>query len=113
MQSDRITLKNLMFYAYHGVFAAEKELGQRFEVDVARDRMGKRRDGVANLHDELGRLERGVFARHANGPNRVDPAVRHRETHDRFCLYLDVHDLSLGLVSAEDILQKVSFYILE
>ena len=34
MQSDRITLKNLMFYAYHGVFAAEKELGQRFEVDV-------------------------------------------------------------------------------
>ncbi len=34
MQSDRITLKNLVFYAYHGVFAAEKELGQRFEVDV-------------------------------------------------------------------------------
>ena len=34
MQADRITLKNLMFYAYHGVFAAEKELGQRFEVDV-------------------------------------------------------------------------------
>lgn len=34
MQADRITLKNLVFYAYHGVFAAEKELGQRFEVDV-------------------------------------------------------------------------------
>jgi len=34
MQADRITLRNLVFYAYHGVFAAEKELGQRFEVDV-------------------------------------------------------------------------------
>ncbi len=34
MQADRITLKNLVFYAYHGVYAAEKELGQRFEVDV-------------------------------------------------------------------------------
>jgi dihydroneopterin aldolase len=34
MQADRITLKNLVFYAYHGVFAAEKELGQRFEVDI-------------------------------------------------------------------------------
>lgn len=31
---DRLTLKNLVFYGYHGVFAAEKELGQRFEVDV-------------------------------------------------------------------------------
>ncbi|MGB4338336.1 MAG: dihydroneopterin aldolase [Bacillota bacterium] len=34
MPADRITLKNLVFYAYHGLFAAEKELGQRFEVDV-------------------------------------------------------------------------------
>jgi len=34
MQADRITLKNLVFYAYHGAFAAEKELGQRFEVDI-------------------------------------------------------------------------------
>jgi len=32
--SDRITLRNMVFYAYHGVFEAERELGQRFEVDV-------------------------------------------------------------------------------
>ncbi|MGE5575654.1 MAG: dihydroneopterin aldolase [Syntrophothermus sp.] len=31
---DRITLKNMVFYGYHGAFEAEKELGQRFEVDV-------------------------------------------------------------------------------
>ncbi|HHY46151.1 MAG TPA: dihydroneopterin aldolase [Firmicutes bacterium] len=31
---DRILLKNMVFYGYHGVFSAEKELGQRFEVDV-------------------------------------------------------------------------------
>lgn len=27
-------LYNMIFYGYHGVFAAEKELGQRLEVDV-------------------------------------------------------------------------------
>lgn len=34
MGTDRLLLKNMVFYGYHGVFAAEKELGQRFEVDV-------------------------------------------------------------------------------
>ena len=34
MQTTKITLKNMVFYGYHGVFAAEKELGQRIEVDV-------------------------------------------------------------------------------
>ena len=29
-----IRLGNMVFYTYHGVFAAEKELGQRLEVDV-------------------------------------------------------------------------------
>ncbi|MGE5587967.1 MAG: dihydroneopterin aldolase [Clostridia bacterium] len=32
--NDRIVLRNMVFYGYHGVFPAEKELGQRFEVDV-------------------------------------------------------------------------------
>ena len=31
---DRIILKNLVFRGYHGVHVAERELGQRFEVDV-------------------------------------------------------------------------------
>lgn len=30
----KITLKNMVFYGYHGAFAAERELGQRIEVDV-------------------------------------------------------------------------------
>ena len=34
MASDRLVLKNMVFYGYHGAFAAEKELGQRFEVDL-------------------------------------------------------------------------------
>lgn len=34
MNSTKITLKNMIFYGYHGAFAAEKELGQRIEVDV-------------------------------------------------------------------------------
>ncbi|HEY8391439.1 MAG TPA: dihydroneopterin aldolase [Capillibacterium sp.] len=34
MAADRLILQNMIFYGYHGVFAAEKELGQRFEVDT-------------------------------------------------------------------------------
>jgi dihydroneopterin aldolase len=33
----KIMLKNCSFYAYHGVFPAEKEIGQRFFVDVELD----------------------------------------------------------------------------
>lgn len=34
MSRDKLILNNMVFYGYHGVFAAEKELGQRLEVDV-------------------------------------------------------------------------------
>lgn len=32
--SDCVRLRNLAFYGYHGPFGAEKELGQRLEVDI-------------------------------------------------------------------------------
>lgn len=31
---DKIILKDMAFYGYHGALAAEKELGQRFQVTV-------------------------------------------------------------------------------
>ncbi|NLJ81435.1 MAG: dihydroneopterin aldolase [Firmicutes bacterium] len=31
---DRLLLKNMVFYGYHGTFAAERELGQVFAVDL-------------------------------------------------------------------------------
>lgn len=31
---DRISLLGLQFFGYHGAYPAERELGQRFEVDV-------------------------------------------------------------------------------
>jgi len=31
---DRICLRNMVFYTYHGAFAAERELGQRLEIDL-------------------------------------------------------------------------------
>ena len=31
---DRILLKNMIFYAHHGYYEAERELGQKFEVDI-------------------------------------------------------------------------------
>lgn len=34
MNNDKITLKNMAFYAYHGTHPGEVELGQRFFIDV-------------------------------------------------------------------------------
>ncbi len=34
MPSDVIKLKNMTFHAFHGVWDEEREIGQRFEVDV-------------------------------------------------------------------------------
>jgi len=34
MPKDKVILKGMIFHAYHGVLAAEKELGQRFIVDL-------------------------------------------------------------------------------
>jgi dihydroneopterin aldolase len=34
MATDKIILEGMTFYGYHGVSAAEKELGQRFVVDL-------------------------------------------------------------------------------
>lgn len=35
MSGDRITLRGIRAFAHHGVLAHERELGQRFVVDVA------------------------------------------------------------------------------
>lgn len=32
--NDKILLKNMMFYGYHGVYEYEREQGQRFYVDI-------------------------------------------------------------------------------
>jgi 7,8-dihydroneopterin aldolase/epimerase/oxygenase len=34
MGSDKLSLKNMVFYGHHGVFPVEKDFGQRIEVDV-------------------------------------------------------------------------------
>ena len=34
MPPDILRLRNMRFFAHHGLFAAEKELGQHFEVDL-------------------------------------------------------------------------------
>jgi len=34
MSMDFIRLNNMIFYAHHGYYQAERELGQKFEVDV-------------------------------------------------------------------------------
>ena len=31
---DKIRLKNIIFYAHHGYYKAEREMGQKFEIDI-------------------------------------------------------------------------------
>lgn len=44
--SDKIILKNMVFYGYHGAFAVEKELGQKIAVDL------EVYTDLQNLHDD-------------------------------------------------------------
>ena len=37
MGEDRILLKGMIFYGHHGILPAERELGQRFVVDIELD----------------------------------------------------------------------------
>ena len=34
MSVTKLSLKNMIFYGYHGLYPAEQELGQRYEVDI-------------------------------------------------------------------------------
>ena len=51
---DQLRIKNLEVYAYHGLFGAEKELGQRFVFDVILDydmtKAARTRDLTASIH---------------------------------------------------------------
>ncbi len=47
IQPYEITLKNCVFYAYHGYFEEEQKIGQRFEVDAVMSAVpGERLDRV-------------------------------------------------------------------
>ena len=47
--TDRIALEGMVFYGYHGVSPEERELGQRFVVDLEMERDLRR----AGLSDDL------------------------------------------------------------
>jgi dihydroneopterin aldolase len=34
MDATKLVLRNMVFYGYHGAYAAEQEMGQRIEVDL-------------------------------------------------------------------------------
>lgn len=72
MKYDTIRLRNMRFYAYHGLFPEEARLGQRFEIDV--DIMGDFRragrdddlDQSINYADVYKRVEEIVTQRRFN-----------------------------------------------
>ncbi|WP_066301876.1 dihydroneopterin aldolase [Bacillus sp. FJAT-29937] len=54
---DKITLKKMAFYGYHGVFPEETCLGQRFYVDLAVETDLKKAGETDNLKDSINYAE--------------------------------------------------------
>ena len=53
MSTDKIRLEGMVFYGYHGATAAERELGQRFIVDLEVERDLLKAGGSDNLEDTV------------------------------------------------------------
>lgn len=70
---DKIILKQMSFYAYHGAFPEENKLGQRFMVDLEL-RLNLRRAGQTD------QLEYSIDY------GRVFQAVQHIVENEQFCL---------------------------
>ena len=51
--SDIIRLTNMIFYAHHGYYQAERELGQKFEVDLELECNLSRAIQTDNLEDTV------------------------------------------------------------
>jgi dihydroneopterin aldolase len=58
---DIIRLNNMIFYAHHGYYQAERELGQKFEVDVELECDVSKAIQTDSLNDTIN--YRDIFAR--------------------------------------------------
>lgn len=54
---DRIVLKNMVFYGYHGDLPEENELGQRFHVDVSLSLDASKAGETDRLEDSINYAE--------------------------------------------------------
>ncbi len=71
--SDRIVLRGIQVFAYHGVLPAEKKLGQRFVVDVT-------------LFGDFSKAARSDDLNHALDYSRVHALVLEAMEHESFDL---------------------------
>ncbi|MEZ4522794.1 MAG: dihydroneopterin aldolase [Thermomicrobiales bacterium] len=78
-QRDRITLRGMRFYAYHGANPEEQVLGQRFEVDVELQtdlRKAGRTDDIADTIN-YSTVYKRVNAIISRQPRKLIEAVAH------------------------------------
>src|SRR5919202_1803127 len=70
-RGDWIKLEGMVFYALHGAAPAEKQLGQRFTVDVALQRDLRRPGRSDDLHDTINYAQVYRIARQVmEGPSK-------------------------------------------
>lgn len=50
---DKIILKQMQFYGYHGLFSEEQKLGQRFQVDVELHTSLQKAGTTDNMNDSI------------------------------------------------------------
>ena len=82
---DIIRLNNMIFYAHHGYYKAERELGQKFELDI-------------EMH--------GDFSR-ASSSDRLQDAVNYKEVYERVSQIFNHQKFTLLETLAETIAKEV------
>ncbi len=53
----RIAINNMCFYAHHGCFEQERQIGTRFRVDLCFDTDTSRAEQTDNIHDTVNYLD--------------------------------------------------------
>lgn len=95
----RITLKNMIFYGYHGLHEAERTLGQRFALDISVTSDPELDAKVKTLHDTIDYTK--VF----------ELLKEHVETYKYHLLEKLANEIVEAVLDAFDLVQKVELKI--
>jgi dihydroneopterin aldolase len=81
MDATKLILKNMVFYGYHGAYIAEREMGQRIEVDLEVTSDFSKAAATDDLDEavnyvDLYAIVKNVVEEGENDPNRVMVRVR-------------------------------------
>ena len=93
-----IQLRSLSFYAYHGVYQEEKQLGAEYEVDVSVHHQEKKIP-VLHLSETINYVSvYELVKKHMNEPRHLLETVATTLAQDVFDTFAEVEKLSITIV---------------